>query len=322
MASTRIAPARPERVAYRLDPREVVGLPLPALGDLDLRGAAAADRRRGRRRLSASTAGTVTLTGTRSRTGAGQPLRRGLPRRAPPGDALGRRRTRQNGENSPQPAGPRRQHRLAQRDAAEACAQRNRDHAASRTGASGHRVGGGHRGGRHGVGWHGVTRPILAGTAWPTSRPTRLPSPPVAAAYVVACTRRRESRGRFRAVRRGVWRRGRRASTSPTSPTTGRSTPAPSASPSTGPRCATRSARTPSTSCTARSTTPGMSPDVGCVLLTGNGPSPQDGGWAFCSGGDQRIRGSDGYQYAERRDAPTRSTRPGPAGCTSSRCSG
>jgi naphthoate synthase len=39
-----------------------------------------------------------------------------------------------------------------------------------------------------------------------------------------------------------------------------------------------------------------MTPDVGCVLLTGNGPSPKDGGWAFCSGGDQRIRGRDGYQ--------------------------
>jgi naphthoate synthase len=38
---------------------------------------------------------------------------------------------------------------------------------------------------------------------------------------------------------------------------------------------------------------------VGCVLLTGNGPSPRDGGWAFCSGGDQRIRGRDGYRYAE-----------------------
>ncbi len=37
--------------------------------------------------------------------------------------------------------------------------------------------------------------------------------------------------------------------------------------------------------------------DVGCVLLTGNGPSPKDGGWAFCSGGDQRIRGRDGYKY-------------------------
>lgn len=37
--------------------------------------------------------------------------------------------------------------------------------------------------------------------------------------------------------------------------------------------------------------------DVGCVLLTGNGPSPKDGGWAFCSGGDQRIRGKDGYKY-------------------------
>ncbi len=37
--------------------------------------------------------------------------------------------------------------------------------------------------------------------------------------------------------------------------------------------------------------------DVGCVLITGNGPSPKDGGWAFCSGGDQRIRGKDGYKY-------------------------
>lgn len=40
-----------------------------------------------------------------------------------------------------------------------------------------------------------------------------------------------------------------------------------------------------------------QSPDVGCVLITGNGPSPKDGGWAFCSGGDQRIRGKDGYKY-------------------------
>jgi naphthoate synthase len=39
------------------------------------------------------------------------------------------------------------------------------------------------------------------------------------------------------------------------------------------------------------------STDVGCVLLTGNGPSPKDGGWAFCAGGDQRIRGKDGYKY-------------------------
>jgi naphthoate synthase len=38
---------------------------------------------------------------------------------------------------------------------------------------------------------------------------------------------------------------------------------------------------------------------VGAVLLTGNGPSPKDGGWAFCSGGDQRVRGRDGYQYAD-----------------------
>ncbi len=38
-------------------------------------------------------------------------------------------------------------------------------------------------------------------------------------------------------------------------------------------------------------------PDVGCVLVTGNGPSPKDGGWAFSSGGDQSVRGEDGYQY-------------------------
>jgi naphthoate synthase len=44
---------------------------------------------------------------------------------------------------------------------------------------------------------------------------------------------------------------------------------------------------------------------VGCVLLTGNGPSPRDGGWAFSSGGDQRIRGQDGYKYAEDETAET-----------------
>ena len=45
--------------------------------------------------------------------------------------------------------------------------------------------------------------------------------------------------------------------------------------------------------------------DVGCVLLTGNGPSSTDGGWAFCSGGDQRIRGKDGYKYAEGEETAT-----------------
>ena len=38
---------------------------------------------------------------------------------------------------------------------------------------------------------------------------------------------------------------------------------------------------------------------VGVVLITGNGPSSKDGGWAFCSGGDQRIRGKAGYEYAD-----------------------
>jgi naphthoate synthase len=45
--------------------------------------------------------------------------------------------------------------------------------------------------------------------------------------------------------------------------------------------------------------------NVGCVLLTGNGPSPKDGVWSFCSGGDQRIRGRDGYQYAEDEETGT-----------------
>jgi naphthoate synthase len=44
-------------------------------------------------------------------------------------------------------------------------------------------------------------------------------------------------------------------------------------------------------------------PTLGAVILTGNGPSPRDGGWAFCSGGDQRIRGKDGYQYSDTEDA-------------------
>ncbi|MEF8850845.1 MAG: 1,4-dihydroxy-2-naphthoyl-CoA synthase [Haloarculaceae archaeon] len=51
---------------------------------------------------------------------------------------------------------------------------------------------------------------------------------------------------------------------------------------------------------------------VGCVLLTGNGPSPKDGGWAFCSGGDQSVRGESGYEYrgedGERPDVPERSS--------------
>lgn len=48
-----------------------------------------------------------------------------------------------------------------------------------------------------------------------------------------------------------------------------------------------------------------QNPRIGVVLLTGNGPSAKDGGWAFCSGGDQRIRGRGGYQYAEGETAET-----------------
>src|SRR5215213_11530014 len=46
-------------------------------------------------------------------------------------------------------------------------------------------------------------------------------------------------------------------------------------------------------------------PDVGTILITGNGPSPKDGGRAFCSGGDQRIRGRSGYQYADGEGSET-----------------
>ena len=45
---------------------------------------------------------------------------------------------------------------------------------------------------------------------------------------------------------------------------------------------------------------------VGVVLLTGNGPSPKDGGWAFSSGGDQRVRGADGYKYEDGTQATGR----------------
>jgi naphthoate synthase len=53
-----------------------------------------------------------------------------------------------------------------------------------------------------------------------------------------------------------------------------------------------------------------QSADVGCVLLTGNGPSEEHGKWAFSSGGDQRIRGTDGYQY-EDDEGEADETQPG-----------
>ena len=54
-----------------------------------------------------------------------------------------------------------------------------------------------------------------------------------------------------------------------------------------------------------------QSSDVGAVILTGNGPSPKDGGWAFCSGGDQRVRGKAGYQYSTGDDQQIDATRAG-----------
>jgi naphthoate synthase len=35
---------------------------------------------------------------------------------------------------------------------------------------------------------------------------------------------------------------------------------------------------------------------IGVILLSGEGPSEKDGGWAFCSGGDQKVRGKQGYE--------------------------
>ena len=67
------------------------------------------------------------------------------------------------------------------------------------------------------------------------------------------------------------------------------------------------------------------SADVGCVLITGNGPEPKRGKRSFCTGGDQRIRGRTGYQYSDgtggRPPTPAAPpTRPGSAGCTSWEC--
>jgi len=42
-----------------------------------------------------------------------------------------------------------------------------------------------------------------------------------------------------------------------------------------------------------------MDNSIGVVLLTGNGPSPKDGKWAFCAGGDQSVRGHAGYVGAD-----------------------
>ena len=54
-----------------------------------------------------------------------------------------------------------------------------------------------------------------------------------------------------------------------------------------------------------------QSSDIGAVILTGNGPSPKDGGWAFCSGGDQRVRGKSGYQYSSDDSQTIDKTRAG-----------
>ncbi|MFD4422289.1 1,4-dihydroxy-2-naphthoyl-CoA synthase [Agromyces sp. NPDC058484] len=59
-------------------------------------------------------------------------------------------------------------------------------------------------------------------------------------------------------------------------------------------------------------------PRIGVVLLTGNGPSRKDGGWAFCSGGDQRIRGRDGYKYEGSLPEPAEGSNPAGGASTGS----
>lgn len=45
--------------------------------------------------------------------------------------------------------------------------------------------------------------------------------------------------------------------------------------------------------------------DVGAIIITGNGPSPKDGVYAFSAGGDQNVRGRSGYEYkAENKKIP------------------
>ena len=99
-------------------------------------------------------------------------------------------------------------------------------------------------------------------------------------------------RRRLRDLRQLRLGRRSRTSTSPTSPTTGPSTRASSASPSTAPRCATPSARRGVDELITALEHARLSTDVGCVILTGNGPSPKDGGWAFCSAVTSGCAGS------------------------------
>ncbi|WP_433861890.1 enoyl-CoA hydratase-related protein [Streptomyces sp. L7] len=62
-------------------------------------------------------------------------------------------------------------------------------------------------------------------------------------------------------------------------------------------------------------------PRIGVVLLTGNGPSPKDGGWAFCSGAISASAAGTDTSTPRVRRRPA-STPRAVAGCTSSRCSG
>ncbi len=95
---------------------------------------------------------------------------------------------------------------------------------------------------------------------------------------------------RVRRLRSRMARHAARWPDRPRSPTSATRPPTASRrSRSTAPRCATPSGPGPPRSSSRRSTWRAMTPTIGVVILTGEGPL------AFCSGGDQSIRGDDGY---------------------------
>ena len=105
------------------------------------------------------------------------------------------------------------------------------------------------------------------------------------------------------------------ASTSLTLRTTGQRTFPPCGSRLTAPKFATHFGPIPSMSCTKLSTTPARAATLAACYSPGNGPSPRDEEvGAFCSGGDQRIRGKDGYRYTEDNAETADTIDPGRSG--------
>ena len=131
------AAGRAERVADRGDAFDVGRQVLAGLGDLDLRGRAPAARRRGRAPVAASTAGTVVLTGTRSRTGGGERVASRPPGRRRATATRRRGRSRGTARTRPTRRG-RAAARPSRRDhAAEPQPHRDRERRAARRGPAG-----------------------------------------------------------------------------------------------------------------------------------------------------------------------------------------